>query len=75
MMANSRKPNRKEMDEMSTTALVKEYAKYKRNVIKSRLGITDGMADYIIKRIDKVEECHRQGIITTDEAMRIISEV
>ena len=60
---------------MSSTTLVKEYAKFKRNVIRSRLQDMDSSAPDALATIDKVEKCHRQGIITTDEAMRIISEI
>lgn len=62
---------------MSTTRLVAEYAKFKKAAVIRLYEDDDTEGDEFriaISTIEKAEDFHRRGMITTDDAMKAIAE-
>lgn len=60
---------------MKVKRFVKEYASYKRHKIEKEMDDRNRFKEVYLYEIDNVVRNLERGLITIDEAMRIISEI
>lgn len=57
---------------MKIEKFIIDYAKYKKDVIKSSVLIESNIKKELINRIEKAVKCRQCGLITVDEAIKMI---